>query len=208
MKIEYKIGENIIDIISNALLEIDKLQDYLPHYVSIHMDRRLYVETGIGGMTEINKYINNNHKTNLYFAKDEKINKFKTFKIKNLRLVGLGDLIFSHNNFLDSWQPDGSKHDFVYGELLSSYNIHITFSQTDDIIDIIPIGYKIPENINKYYWISYNEIEKEKLRIINKCININPLTSTYKYILLNWKEITKEEYDLFNEINIKNDKPI
>jgi hypothetical protein len=63
----------------------------------------------------------------------------------------------------------------------------------------------------KYYWMSF---EREKIKIeevtdvhpfitITKMRNHNPLYGT----LLNWKEISAEEYVLFNDILFNINKP-
>lgn len=66
----------------------------------------------------------------------------------------------------------------------------------------------------KYYWISF---ENKKLRPIK----IEDVTDEHPFIKMNkmrnrdsnvgnlhsWKEISKEEYDLFNDILVNNNKP-
>lgn len=61
---------------------------------------------------------------------------------------------------------------------------------------------------NKYYWISVKEKSFTGVFEYDKVINVHPFTWRHQqrvqylperqFLILNWKEITKEEYDLFN----------
>lgn len=64
--------------------------------------------------------------------------------------------------------------------------------------------------MNKYYWISVKEKSFTGAFEYDKVIDVHPFTWRHQqkeqylperqFLILNWKEITKEEYKLYNPI--------
>ncbi len=61
----------------------------------------------------------------------------------------------------------------------------------------------------KYYWINYSIHTADHSSQYDECIDVHPFnylqetmkSTTKKVVINNWKEISKEEYDMYNEVN-------
>jgi hypothetical protein len=61
--------------------------------------------------------------------------------------------------------------------------------------------------MNKYYWVLVEKHQDHHIRaegvIENHPFTLNP----HKYLILDWKKITKKEFDLYRENRVNNGYP-
>lgn len=214
-RVEYLIGDDIIEIINKAAYNHLKPAEYSQFEVT--GVKQFELRTGMAGYQQFDKCI-------------------KTMCLTSGLVIGGSDIIPTYNSYsapflgtfkciLDSELDylnisiDDNRVDnpWINGWRLSSYSYKLTESNTDNIVEIIPIGIKEVTS-TKFYWVSIkvtslvlNDIKTpDKTFVIEECIDIhpfqymqhnNPINKATDFKLLNWKEITKEEYNLFNKLN-------
>ena len=218
--IEYKVGEDIISIIEGHIYDF---YNGKVDFKGTSPERTVYIRTGIGGMHSINKRLMETAKNSSMVISAMDVSKISNgiITIHDSDENGepytqwvvpfLANVRFyiepSFDNSPTQEQIEKGSNPKIQGFLQSSYNYTITDNLSGDVIELIANGYKEPEVPKKYYWLHWLRNSKyigEDVIIEHPFSYIaimNKEDGSDFFDLTNWKEITKEEYELWNKVN-------
>ena len=198
-RFEYLIGDGIIEIIKEAILDIFPTSHGMPS-----LGDAVVIETGNGGMNQLIEWVNSfpidkKINTNIHNYYSGKINEFKPCIYRDIELPGTCTLLIPSHNYKFEEYDESKCPGWIYGYRITSYNYALQLPDSDEVlVDIVAIGYRKPGEIQKYYWMSYTELIEDRVVTKNMCVDIHPLSTVWSQRLVSWNEINKIEYDEFN----------
>lgn len=206
-RVEYIIGDNILDIINKAAYEHCSRADI--QFGGASPDKQFELYTGMAGYHQFDKAINDMCLTSGLVIKASDIGIINGkevangFSIYTAPFLGtfkcLLDTTLDHLEEIGADLPDNP---IINGWRTSSYSYRLNDMTTGDTIDIIATGMRKPSGPLKYYWVHYKDEQGEfPFKPYDIVVDIHPFQWKKSQTLINWKEITKEEYNLFNKLN-------
>ncbi len=201
-KVEYTIGDNILEIIERSVYHS---YNGKVDFVGPDPKRDFELKTGLAGYKQFNEAIKElsiksglvinasdigtitgNSATSAFTSYTAPF--LGTFKcVLDPALDHLNEIDIDDNPWINGWRT-------------SSYSYQLTDEATGNTIDIIATGIREPRGPVKYYWVRYNELIEHKVAATSCCMDIHPFSSVWKTAIIDWKQITKEEYELFYKV--------
>ena len=196
-RIEYLIGDKITDIIENAIYNFYRGR---VDFTGPELERRIDIHTGIAGQRQARECIMQMAVNSGLVINASEIGAITGKSTEPLAYTSytipfLANVRFHHNAEFDPMDTEKLLQ-YVDGYPINSYNYCITDNQSSEQIDVVAIGVREPRGPIKYYWVFIGD--ENRITQKQEVCTVHPFI-LYPDFLINWKEITKNEYELFKQ---------